>query len=265
MSYAAAAADDVKTTEEDGVLFVTLNRPQARNALSLGVLAALRGLFAAAAERDDLRLAVLTGAGDKAFASGGDLNELSTFRSTDDARTLSMHGKAALNAIRDCPFPVVAALNGVALGGGAELALACDFRIAASTSSIGFIHNRLAITPSWGGGVDLMRLLGYQRGLKLLLTGEIIAAAEAVELGLVDHVATPERMFSEEVDAFIEPLRRQLPHVARAAKSISRAERSHGRDALQQTETDQFVRVWTDDAHWAAAELVTKRVVRNGS
>lgn len=259
MQFVAAAAAEVESREEGGAFFVTLNRPQARNALSLGVLAALRTIFESLAGRNDLSVAVLTGAGDKAFASGGDLGELGALRSEDEARALSNHGKAALNAIRDCPIPVVAAVNGLALGGGAELALACDWRVAAASASLGFIHARLAIAPSWGGGVDLMRTVGASRGLELLSTGEVLSAEKARDLGLVDRIGDADRPFAEVVHECVEPFRRQPPQVARAIKALSRGERGRDRAALQSIETDRFVEVWTHPDHWQAADLVINR------
>src|SRR5438094_10348722 len=179
-----APSDDVLTSLEDGVLRVTLNRPERRNALAVGVLARLEEIFTRHADDPTIRYAVIRGAGDKAFASGGDVVELAAVRSDADTRAMSEHGKRALNAIRRFPVPVVAALNGLALGGGAELALACDLRFAAAAARIGLIHAQLAIAPSWGGGVDLMRLVGPARGLKLLATCKQLTAEEGVAEGV---------------------------------------------------------------------------------
>jgi enoyl-CoA hydratase len=139
-----------------GSFGVAVNRPEKRNALSLRVLSRLGELFRSFRDDERILAAVVTGAGDRAFAAGGDIAELASVRDLASARQVSLHGKAALDEIRYFPVPVVALLNGVALGGGAELALACDVRVAAERASIGLIHARLAITPSWGGSVDLM-------------------------------------------------------------------------------------------------------------
>ena len=173
MKYAKATSADIVATRKSSVLWVTLNRVQVRNALSLGVLEKLREIFGDSAGDKELRLAVVTGAGNKAFASGGDLVELAAMRSTADAEAFSKHGRHALDSIRTFPVPVVAALNGLALGGGAELAVACDLRFAAAHATIGFIHSRLNICPAWGGGHDLMRLTTYARGLRLLTSAAV--------------------------------------------------------------------------------------------
>ena len=171
-----ARSDDVRHRIEDGVLTVTVDRAAKRNPLSLGVLDRIREIFTDAAADTGIVAAVITGAGDKAFASGGDLGELAGYRSREDAEGFSRHGKAALDAIRLFPVPVIARLNGLALGGGAELAMACDQRYAARHVKIGFIHGRLAIAPSWGGGVDLVRLVGPARALRLMTTAAALEA-----------------------------------------------------------------------------------------
>src|SRR3970040_387681 len=163
-----------------GVLDVTLNRPEKRNALSRSLLGDLRRVFSEFAGADDLRVAVLRGAGDKSFAAGGDLRDLAQVRTREATRRMAEEAHDALDAIRGFPLPVVAALNGDALGGGAELALACDFRVAASHAHIGFIQGRLNIATAWGGGGDLMRLLGAAGALRLLAAGELLDAAGAM-------------------------------------------------------------------------------------
>jgi enoyl-CoA hydratase len=254
-----SATDDLRVSVEDGVLRITIDRPASRNALALGVLARLREVFEDYAGDEAVRYAVLRGAGDKAFASGGDVKEFAALRSADDARAMSEHGKRALDAVRRFPVPVVAAVNGVALGGGAELALACDLRFGAAHARIGLIHAQLAIAPSWGGGVDLMRLVGPARGLRLLATSRQLAAEEARAIGLLDAVAPPEAEFEAALLQFLEGLFRSPPQVMRAIKSLAMGERLAGRQALDAAETDHFVRVWTHPDHWAA---VAARSVR---
>jgi enoyl-CoA hydratase len=252
-------SDHVLVEQGDNVLRVTVNRPESRNALSLSVLGRLANIFEEQKGNEDIRFAIVTGTGDKAFASGGDLKELADVRSPTEARTLSEHGKRALGAIRRFPVPVIAAINGVALGGGAELALACDLRFAAAHAGIGMIHSRLNIAPSWGGGVDLMRLVGFAQGLKLLATAEILSAARAQTIGLIDDVAPSTIEFEAALQAFVSTLRRPPPHVMRAMKSLSAGERLRDRDALEARETEHFVHVWTHADHWAAVDALGKK------
>src|SRR5579872_215309 len=145
-------SDLLQIKYEASILTVTINRPETRNALSRPLIAELAATFTAWGAREDLVVAVLTGAGNKAFASGGDLKELSAVRSQAQALSFATEARSQLDAIRRFPVPVVAVLNGDALGGGAELALACDLRIAAPHARIGLLQARHNIATAWGGG-----------------------------------------------------------------------------------------------------------------
>lgn len=249
------SAQVVLVRNDGGVLRVTTNRPDKRNPLSREVLGQVREAFEAAAGDQELRLAVVTGAGEKSFAAGGDLRELQSIRTGPDAADFSDEAFAALDAVRRFPLPVVAAINGDALGGGAELGVACDIRIMAAGARIGFIQGRLNISTSWGGGIDLMRLVGYGRGLSLLGRSAILSGPEAVAIGLVEAVAPEGEPFAAYVDAFIEPMRRQSPLVLRAFKAQALAERfGRPREETRRLERDDFSRTWMHDDHWAAAD-----------
>ena len=254
-----AATNDVIHSLDRGVLSVTINREAKRNPLSLGVLQELRQVFASAANDGSIALAILTGAGEKAFASGGDLRELAAYRDPADASAFSLHGKAALDAIRNFPVPVVARLNGVALGGGAELALACDMRFSAPSAKIGFIHGKLAIAPSWGGGNDLVRLVGPSKALRLMTSARILGADEAHTLGLIDAVCD-RCYFDDWFEGLIEPLRGRPVQVMRAYKSIA-ASSGLDRAEADRRETEHFAEVWSHQDHWdAVANLERKSV-----
>ena len=159
---------NVRVETRDAVMTVTIERPEKRNALSRAVLAELAAAFTDGARDESLKAAVVTGAGDISFAAGGDLRDLEQVRTLKDAAAMAEGAKQAFETIRRFPVPVVAALNGDALGGGAELAVACDFRVFAHHARIGFVQGRLNISTAWGGGVDLMRLVGPAIGLRLL-------------------------------------------------------------------------------------------------
>ncbi len=239
----------------DGVLRVTIDRAEKRNALSRALLAELRGVFEGHAGDGSLRLAVLTAAGDRNFAAGGDLRDLASVRTEAEAVAMATEARAALDAVRGFPVPVVAALNGVALGGGAELALACDLRIAAAHAGIGFVQGRLNISTAWGGGIDLMRLIGPARGLAVLVRGEVIPAGPAQALGLVDAVAGADEPFEAFVDRFVASLPRQAPQVMRAFKAQAIAERlGRPRAEREQIEARLFSLTWVHDDHWNAVE-----------
>ncbi len=240
-----------------GVLDVTINRPEKRNALSRTLLGELKRVFSESAGADGLRVAVLRGAGDKSFAAGGDLRDLAQVRTREEARRMAEEGQAALDAIRLFTVPVVAALNGDALGGGAELALACDFRVAASHAHIGFIQGRLNIATAWGGGGDLMRLVGAARALRLLAAGELLDAAGAQDLGLVDEVVAPGEPLQALIDRFIAPFLRQAPQVLRGFKALAAAIRKGLPGAeIREIETRHLIETWVHPDHWQAADKV---------
>ncbi len=246
--------DEILTERAGAIVRVTLNRPEKHNALSRGTLDALRELFELHREDYTLKCAVLTGAGERSFAAGGDLVDLAQVRSEDEARAMSAQGMATLQAIREFPVPVVALLNGDARGGGAELALACDFRVAAATAHIGFIQGHLNISTAWGGGTDLVSLLGPQRALAVLCRSELLSAHDAHAAGLVDMVAGASEL-GEVLDTFLQPLLGQKPQVLRAFKALANAGRAgQSHSALQAEETSGLVTTWTHADHWEAAD-----------
>jgi len=252
-------SDEVLVSAEEGLLRVTLNRPAKRNPLSRAVLARLREVFEAH-RGDEFGLALLTGAGERSFAAGGDLRDLEQLRSPAQARELYDLGSGALQAIRDFPVPVVAALNGLALGGGAELAAACDLRIAAAHARIGFVHGTLNISPAWGGGSDLVAILGPARGLELLCSARVLSAPEAQSLGLVEAVAAEGEPFAAFIERFLAPLRKQRPQVMRAFKWQAAARKlgmARGETGVRDREL--FAQAWCHADHWQAAANVLKK------
>lgn len=241
------------------VLTVTINRPEKRNALSRAVLEELRQTFTATASNEAIRVAVLRGAGEKSFAAGGDLRDLSTIRTRDGATEMANQAKAVLDSIRNFPLPVVAALNGDALGGGAELAAACDFRILAAHARIGFIQGKLNISTAWGGGIDLLQLVGPAIGLRLLSRSELLDAPVALSMGLVDAVAKPDQSLDDLLQTFLAPMLRQAPQVMRAFKALALQVRAgRPRSELEALETDLFSGTWIHEDHWTAADNLLK-------
>jgi len=243
----------------ENILTVTINRPEKRNALSLDLLKELQDVFEQHYDATDLCCAILTGAGDRSFAAGGDLKELSSVRTEAQTKNMSDCGAAALDAIRYFPVSVIAALNGFALGGGAELAVACDFRVAAHTAKIGFIQGKLNITPAWGGGTDLMELLGGKDALRVLSTCEVFDASNAKALGLIDAYAEKEQSLEECVSEFIAPFLKQKPLSLRGLKAMRVELRRKYHEVLRSEERTRFVQTWMHPDHWAAAENILKK------
>jgi enoyl-CoA hydratase len=165
---------------------VTLNRPKVLHALNAQVFDELEAVFTALRENAGVRVILLTGSGERAFAAGADIAELARTDAASGER-LALRGQAVFRGIETCGKPVLALVNGFALGGGCELALACTLRIASENARLGQPEVKLGLIPGYGGTQRLPRLVGRAAALKLLLTGEIIGVAEAMRIGLVDE------------------------------------------------------------------------------
>lgn len=173
--------------DERGIALVTINRPDKLNALSGEVIAELHEAVEQIARDAYVRGVILTGSGEKAFVAGADIKELSRF-SAFEAREFALRGQRTFRLLETMPKPSVAAINGYALGGGLELAMACTVRFAADTAMLGQPEVKLGIIPGYGGTQRLPRLIGRGRALELLLSGETITAAEAHRIGLINAV-----------------------------------------------------------------------------
>jgi enoyl-CoA hydratase len=187
----------------DGVMLVTLNRRERHNALSKPLLEELRDGFAKARQDDGVRCIVLTGAGERAFCAGADISEQTGFSPADAYRHMRW-GQDLFDRIERLAKPVIAAINGFALGGGLELALACDIRTASATAELGFPEVNLASLPGWGGTQRLPRTIGLSSAMLMAMTGQRITAQEALRLGLVsavheaaDHLAATLRLAAQ--------------------------------------------------------------------
>ncbi len=246
---------DLAVLVEREVFWVAINRPHKRNALSRATLAAIRAVFRKHASRRGLKLAVLTASGTQAFAAGGDLVDLGKVRTRSAARRMSRDALAALRAVREFPVPVVAALNGLAIGGGAELAMACDWRVAARHAKIGFVQGKLNLSSAFGGGTLLVDLLGAQRALGVMAGGKVYSATRALALGLVDAVCRPGESLEAGVGRFVAPVLAQRPQVLRAFKALALAAHAP-RAARERLEIAHLVETWTHPDHWAAADQV---------
>lgn len=178
---------------KDQVATVTLNRPKVLNAINAMVFDELEAVFRALAADVAVRVVLLTGGGEKAFAAGADINEVAATDAVTGEK-LALRGQGVFRLIETCGKPVIACVNGFALGGGCELAMACTLRIASEKARLGQPEVKLGLVPGYGGTQRLPRLVGQPAALKLLLTGEMIGAVEALRIGLVDEVVAAERL-----------------------------------------------------------------------
>jgi enoyl-CoA hydratase len=181
---------------EEGVATITFNRPKALNALNAALLTEFSQALDAVAADDSVRVLVLTGAGDKAFVAGADISELATYN-TLKAKNFSQSGHAIFVKLQDLPIAVIAAVNGFALGGGTEIAIACDFIYASENAKFGQPEINLGVIPGFGGTQRLPRLIGANRAKELIFTGKMISAAEAERIGLANKVVPADQLMEE--------------------------------------------------------------------
>jgi len=181
------------TTLEEGIFTVTINRPDKLNALNSTVLDELALVVEDIYTKDAIKAAIITGAGNKAFVAGADISE---FMQKDAAagEALAQYGQTLFSKIENCPKPIIAAVNGFALGGGCELAMACHFIIASSNAKFGQPEINLGIIPGYGGTQRLTRLINKNRATELILTGRMVDANEALQLGIANHMYAPEEL-----------------------------------------------------------------------
>ena len=182
---------DLTIEYKDQVAIVTMNRPKVLNALNAELFRQLGLAFSNLEKDENVQVIILTGSGDKAFVAGADIEELSTLDS-QGALVVSQRGQAVMQQIEEHRLPVIAAVNGFALGGGCEIALCCDIRLAIETAKLGLPEVTLGLIPGFGGTQRLARLVGRGRAKQMLFSGEFVDASKALELGLVDGVIPAE-------------------------------------------------------------------------
>jgi len=182
MSY-----ETLKYEKRDGIAYVTLNRPEKLNALNQKVMHELGACFEDIQRDEDVKAVILTGAGEKAFVAGADINELAV-QTPMQGKEMSLAGQKVLNLIENLGKPVIAAVNGYAFGGGCEMAMACTLRIASENARLGQPEVKLGIIPGYAGTQRLPRLVGKGRALEMILSGEQVTAQEAYRIGLVNQV-----------------------------------------------------------------------------
>jgi enoyl-CoA hydratase len=189
--------ENILASVDEGIATISFNRPKALNALNSALLGELSmAIDDEIAGNHDVRVLVLTGAGDKAFVAGADIKELAGLNGLQ-GKIFAKKGHDVINKVAALPIPVIAAVNGYALGGGLEMALACDFIYASENASVGLPETNLGLIPGFGGTQRLSRLIGANQAKELIYTGKIISAAQALSLGLVNQVFAPDALMDE--------------------------------------------------------------------
>lgn len=189
--------ENILVEREENIALITINRPQVLNALNAPTIRELDAAIDELGADEGVRAIIITGAGERAFVSGADINELRALPGAVDAMHLSSRGQRVFSKIENSPKPVIAAINGYALGGGCELALACDIRIASDRARLGVPEINLGLIPGYGGTQRLARLLGRGMAKLLVLTGDHIDAQEALRVGLVEKVVPAAELMAQ--------------------------------------------------------------------
>jgi enoyl-CoA hydratase len=235
----------------------TIDRPEAKNAIDSTTMRDLSRIVGEAGKDGALRAAVLTGAGD-VFVSGGDLRELKDKSTASDAEELTDAGFALTRAIAHLPFPVVCAMPGHAIGGGAELAVACDLRIAERRARIAFVQTRMGVSTAWGTVPRLVALVGPSIAGRLLYTGRGIESVEAKEVGLVDELVEDGHSL-ETALLWTEEIAKGAPAAVAAMKRLVRETSENIAHAVRPLERELFVGTWSGADHAEAIAAYFER------
>jgi len=185
--------ENIKFEKKGSIAYVTIDRPKLLNALNMATMEELGEVFTDLAADREVRVVILTGGGEKAFVAGADINELQK-NNPVEAKAYTHRGQAVLDLIENLGKPVIACINGFALGGGCEIAMACTMRLASEKARLGQPEVKLGLIPGYGGTQRLPRLVGTGLAMQILLTGEMISAQEAYRIGLVNEVLAPEQL-----------------------------------------------------------------------
>ncbi len=248
----------ILTSQYDSTLVVTLNRQHAGNSISIDVVEALSDCFESAREDPHLRCIVLTGCGDKFFSSGGDVKRYRALQTREQLRETFAKPRALMDLIEDFQLPVIAAVNGWALGGGAELMLAADIRIAARHARIGFPYVKLSLMPGWHGAERLVQTVGHAAACSLLLRGEPVDAERALQLGLVHEIAETGELLDAALAVagqFASAAPLSLAATKQLLQGIGRLDHATAR---KQADT-LFEQLWFSDDHRQAEDAFEQR------
>ena len=246
--------------KKNGVAKITLNRPQVLNAINKDVIQDLSLALEDIRKDENVRVVVITGAGDRAFSAGADISMLKEIKTPVEARELTWSAvEKVLKAIESLEKPVVAAINGLALGGGCELAMACDIVVASDKARFGQPEINLGILPGWGGMSRLAMIVGFHKAKELVFTGDMISAEEAEKIGLVNKVVPAEKL-NEAVDELVNKLLSKSPIALKLAKeAVNRGPDIDVEAALARDRELFALSVSSEDAKESLSAFLEKR------
>ena len=252
---------NLEITDREGIRWITVNRPQKLNALNVTTVAELDLAAAAAAADPEVLAVVVTGAGEKAFVAGADIAELNTLGPVA-AREFALRGQAVFRRFERMAKPVVAAVNGYALGGGCELAMACHLRVAAGNAVFGQPEVKLGLIPGYGGTQRLPRLVGRGRALEIILTGRNVSAEEAERIGLVNRVVPADQLAAATTELVSAILRNGPLAVAHCLEAVDNGLDMALDDGLLLEATLFGVGAASDEMREGTAAFLEKRAAR---
>jgi enoyl-CoA hydratase len=248
---------NILTENNNGILLITINRPDKLNALNKETIAEVGQAFAAAENDASVRSIILTGSGSKAFIAGADISEFAAY-TMEEAKKLSAHGHAVFNSVEKCSKPVIAAINGFALGGGCELAMACHMRVAAENAKFGQPEVKLGLIPGYGGTQRLPQLIGKAKAMELLMSADMIDAQEAYRLHLVNYVV-PQEQLLDKCREILNKIMAQAPIAVSEIINTVNAFYDKDQDGFQ-LEINQFGRCFsTEDFKEGSTSFLEKR------
>jgi enoyl-CoA hydratase len=244
---------NIRFEREDKVATITINRPERKNAIDVNTMSELQEVVQQIEREKEILALILTGSGDEAFISGGDLKYFQTLDNLYKGREMSILCGNLLNNIEGLDIPVIAAINGYAFGGGCEFALACDYRIASKEAKFGFRQINMGIMSSWGGGKRLVRTVGKPKALMLMLTGDIISAEEAFKLGLVDRLVDKNEVLLTARDLAMRISKNAPLSIRFIKRFLNSCTDMSSRDA-NLLETEMFSILWGSEDHSEAVD-----------
>ncbi len=244
---------------ENGILTIVVNRPDKLNALNIKTMQELEVVFQQVYQDVSIKAVILTGAGEKAFVAGADISEIERLE-VETAGTFAKKGQAIFARIEQCPKPVVAAVNGFALGGGCELAMACHIRVASENAKFGQPEVNLGIIPGYGGTQRLTQLVGKGKAMELMMTADLIGTAQALQLGLVNHVV-PKNELLPKCREILEKVMAKAP--VAIAQVIQSVNAMYDGPNGYQTEAEGFAACCqTEDFREGTAAFLAKRTAK---